>query len=152
MVNAPSAPIRIPFTKRDLVVVLKDGSTNEQEVLMESGTLIWDEGSQAGPDTPMSLRLDFVFTDLSSEGYRTLDGWCARPAGSWEAYNLVSSLGPGRDWRFNVDVTFFGDKRGGVEDITLRFYHWKPKLSVRVGELLIASASGTCKATQPERL
>jgi len=160
---------RVPFTKRDVIIVFRDGSTNEKEVFMESGTLSWDEGTpeavyfldrdsisdgetRNGPDSAMNLKLDFAITDLASAAYATLYGWCARPSGSWEATNLVSSLGSGRDFRMYVDVTFLGDKRGGVEDVTLRFNHFKPKLSVSEGEFLLASVSGTCKAIQPERL
>lgn len=160
---------RVPFTKRDVIIVLRDGSTNEAEVFMESGTLSWDEGTpeaiyfmdrdsisdgetRDGADTPMSVSLDFALTDLASPAYTTLYGWLARPSGSWEATNLVSSLGAGRDFRINVDVTFLGDKRGGVEDVTLRFPHFRSKLSVSEGEFLTASVTGTCKATQPERL
>ena len=165
----PSTPNRIPFTKRDLLVVFKDGSTNEQEVYMESGNLSWTEGTpeplyfldrgsledgetRDGDDVPMDLSFDFALTDLPTSSYATIMGWCTRPAGSWEESNLVSSLGAGRDFRINVDVTFFGDKRGGVEDVTLRFNHWKPRISGSEGDFLTISVSGTCKAIQPERL
>lgn len=161
--------VRIPFTKRDVIITLRDGSTNEAEIFMESGTLSWDEGTpealyfldrdsisdgetRDGPDSAMQVKFDFALTDLASAAYTTLYGWCARPSGSWEATNLVSSLGSGRDFRLYVDVTFLGDKRGGVEDVTLRFRHFKPKISVSEGDFLVASVSGTCKAIQPERL
>lgn len=160
---------RVPITKRDVIIVLRDGSTNEAEVFMESGSLSWDEGTpeavyfldrdsisdgetRDGPDSAMAVKLDLALTDLASAAYTTLYGWLARPSGSWEATNLVSSLGAGRDFRIHLDVTFLGDKRGGVEDVTLRFNHFRPKLSVSEGEFLVASVSGTCKATQPERV
>lgn len=163
------ATCRVPFTKRDVVIVLKDGSTNEAEIFMESGTLSWDEGTpealyfldrdsisdgetRDGPDSAMQVKFDLAITDLASAAYATLYGWLARPSGSWEETNLVSSLGSGRDFRIHLDITFLGDKRGGVEDVTLRFNHFKPKLSVSEGDFLLASVSGTCKATQPERL
>lgn len=159
----------VPLTKRDVIIVFKDGAANTQELFMESGTLGWDEGSpeamyfmdrdsiddgetRDGPDSAMSVSFDFAMTDLVNTAYQTIYGWCARPSGSWEASNLVSSLGAGRDFRMNVDVTFLGDKRGGVEDVTLRFPNYKPKVSVKEGDFLTASISGTCKATQPVRL
>lgn len=159
----------VPFTKRDVIIVFRDGVSQTQEVFMESGTLGWDEGkaeamyfldrdsiadgeTRDGADTAMSLTLDFAVTDLAGPTYQTIYGWCARPTGSWEAANLVSSLGVGRDFRMHVYVTFLGDKRGGVEDVTLRFENFKPKVSVKEGDFLTASISGTCKATQPTRL
>jgi hypothetical protein len=160
---------RVPFTKRDLIIILSDGGSYEQEVVMESGNLAWSEGTpdalffmdrgsiedgetRDGDDAPMDLSFDFMLTDMASPAYATLAGWISRPAGSWEASNLISSLGVGRDFRLNVDVTFLGDRRGGVEDITLRFKHWKPKLSAAEGDGLTASVAGPCKSTQPERL
>ena len=159
----------VTITKRDFIVVLRDGGVNEKEVFMEQGNLSYTEGTpdplyfmdrgsiadgdtRDGDDVPMDLSMDIGLTDFASEGYATLNGWLTRPAGSWEESNLVSSLGVGRDFRINVDVTILGDKRGGVEDVTLRFNHWKPKASVSEGDFLTMSVSGSCKSTQPERL
>lgn len=160
---------RIPISKRDVIVILSDGASHEQEVFMESGNVAWQEGTpealyfmdrgsiedgetRDGDDTAMTVSMDFAITDFASDAYATLHGWFTRPEGSWEADNLVSSLGVGRDFRLNVDLVFLGDKRGGVEDYTLRFPHYKPQMSVAEGDFLVASLSGTCKATQPRRL
>lgn len=162
---------RIPFTKRDLIVIFKDGASaeNSLEVFMESGNLSWTEGTpeamyfmdrgsiddgetRDGDDSPMELSMDLAFTDPHSASYTTVKGWLTRPTGSWEAANLTSSLGTGRDWRIHVEVTLLGDKRGGVADQTLRFPNWKPKVSAAEGDFLTLSVSGTCKATQPELL
>ena len=160
---------RIPFTKRDLIVIFKDGGTQQIEAVMESGNLSWTEGTpeamyymdrdsiedgetRDGADSPMELSMELAFTDTHSASYATLKGWLTRPPGSWEETNLTSSLGTGRDYRINVEVTLLGDKRGGVADQTLRFPHWKPKVSASEGDFLTLSVSGTCKATQPELL
>lgn len=160
---------RIPFTKRDLIIVFRDGGANEAELFMEAGTLSWTEGTpeaiyfmdrgsiedgetRNGDDSPMELSLDYALTDMPKSTEATIHGWLTRPSGSWEAENLISSLGVGRDFRINVDITFLGDKRGGVEDVTLRFKHWKPRISASEGDFLTGSVSGTCKSTQPERL
>lgn len=160
---------RIPLTKRDVIITLADGASAEQEVFMEEGNLSYTEGTpealyfmdrgsladgetRDGDDAPMEVSFDFAMTDYANPAYATIHGWCTRPEGSWEADNLVSSLGAGRDFRVNLNVTFLGDKRGGAEDVTLQFKHWKPRISVSEGEFLTVSVSGTCKATQPERL
>jgi len=160
---------RVPFSKRDLIVIMRDGSLYEQEVFMEAGDVSWTEGvpealyfldrgsvedgeTRDGDDTPMELSFSFACTDLANSVYPTLVGWTSLPEGSWEADNLVSTLGAGRDMRLDVDVVFLGDRRGGVEDVTLRFKHWKPKISVAEGDFLTVSVTGTCKAIRPERL
>lgn len=160
---------RIPFTKRDLIVIFKDGGTQQIEAIMESGNLSWTEGTpeaiyymdrdsiedgetRDGADSPMELSMELAFTDAQSASYQTIKGWLTRPPGSWEESNLVSSLGAGRDYRIHVEVTLLGEKRGGVADQTLRFPNWKPKVSVSEGEFASMSVSGTCKATQPEVL
>lgn len=159
----------ITFTKRDFILVLRDGAGHEKEVFMEQGDLSYDEGTPAatycmdrgsiadgdtrdGDDEPMNLSMSLALTDMARAVYSTLHGWLTRPPGSWEASNLVSSLGVGRDYRINVDLTMLGDKRGGVEDITMRFNHWRPRLSASEGDFFTASLSGTCKSTQPELL
>lgn len=159
---------RITMTKRDFIVVLRDGGGHEREVFMEKGDLAYTEGkpkpmyamdrgsiadgdTRDGDDTPMELSMSINLTDFAGN-YSTVHGWLTRPAGSWEEANLISSLGAGRDFRINVDVTVLGDKRGGVEDITHRFHHWCPSASVSEGDFLTLSLSGSCKSTQPERL
>lgn len=160
---------RIPITKRDNIVVFTDGAGNRFEAFMEAGDLNWNEGTpeasyqmdrdsiedgetRDGADSPMEMSMSMAYTGTYSASYPTMYGWLTRPKGSWEATNLVSSLGPGRDWRVNVEVTTLGEMRGGVADETLRFPHWKPKVSISEGEFMTMSVSGTCKATQPERL
>lgn len=160
---------RIPFTKRDVIVVFKDGGTNSIEAEMETGDVSWTEGTpeavyfmdrgsiadgetRDGDDAPLELSMSLAFTDTQSAAYQTLYGWLTRPEGSWEASNLVSSLGAGRDFRINVEMTMLGDKRGGVADQTWRFPHWRPRLDASEGEFLTMNLSGTCKATQPELL
>lgn len=159
----------IPFTKRDLIIVLKDGGSNSLELVMESGNLSWSEGTpeavyfldrgsiadgetRDGDDSPMELSMELAFTDTQAAAYASTYGWLTKPSGSWEDTNLVSSLGVGRDWRINVEVTLLGDKRGGVADKTLRFPNWKPKVSISEGDFMTISVSGTCKAIQPELL
>lgn len=159
----------VPFTKRDIILIFKDGGTNYIEAVMESGNVSWTEGTpeaiyfmdrdsiadgetRDGADSPMELSMELAFTDAQSAAYQTLYGWLTRPSGSWEASNLTSSLGTGRDFRINVEMTLLGEKRGGVADQTLRFPHWRPKVSVAEGEFMTMSVSGTCKATQPEPL
>lgn len=159
----------IPFTKRDVILVFKDGGSNYIEVVMESGNLSWTPGTpkasyqmdrdsiadgetRNGPDSPMELSMDMTLTDMQSASYQTLYGWLCRPPGSWEESNLVSSLGPGRDWRINVEMTLLGEKRGGVADETYRFPHFCPSISVAEGEFMTMSVSGTCKAILPEQL
>lgn len=160
---------RIPFTKRDLIVIFKDGGTQQIEAFMETGDLGWVNGTpkaldildrdsikdgetRNGPDSACELSMTLAFTALQSASYQTIYGWLCRPPGSWEETNLTSSLGPGRDYRIYVEVTFLGDMRGGVADETYRFPHFCPSVSVAEGEFMTMSVSGTCKATQPEVL
>ena len=155
----------VTITKRDLLLTIRDGGSNSKVVLMEDGSLSWDEGTpeaiymitrgsiangdtRDGDDTPMSLSFNIAVTDHANAAASTLDGFLRIPPGSWEETNLVSTLGAGRDMRLDLEVTILGDKRGQA-DQTLQFPDCKFKVSDAEGDFLMRSVTATCKATQP---
>lgn len=156
----------VTITKRDLMLIFRDGIGNYWTIFLEDGSMSWTEGTpeaiyfmdrgsiedgdtRDGDDTPMTLSFNVAFADHANATEPTQDGWLRIPPDSWEAANLISTLGAGRDMRLHLDVVIMGDKRGQV-DQTLRFKHCKFKVSDSEGNFLMRSVSGTCKATQPE--